>query len=130
MSLHNNVSLILMTMIKSSKTLTVMLITYFFPKKGAKVNLKRANIIFGMVITAGLVIFNFSVKKKLLTKSKENDIWRRIGLNRHNLLFHRSYLRFLGLKAPSFPQGGPQADLLPSHALQLHLDFLARLEHQ
>jgi len=63
LALQNNVSIILMTMIKSSKTLVVIFITYFWPVKGGKSRIKKVSILFSMIITAGLLVFNISVKK-------------------------------------------------------------------
>jgi hypothetical protein len=57
----SGVNFVMMTMIKSSKCLSATLLTFLFPPKGAKRTVSFANVIFGVVITLGLILFNMKV---------------------------------------------------------------------
>lgn len=62
LGLRYEVNYLLFTMIKSSKCLAVMLLTYFFPTVQGKSSIKRKELMYAIIITAGLVVFNMSVK--------------------------------------------------------------------
>ena len=64
--LMQEVNYLLFNMIKSSKCLAVMLLTFFFPVKGVNNTLSRKELIYGFIITFGLVIFNLSVRMTFL----------------------------------------------------------------
>lgn len=66
LSLKLDVNYLLFTMVKSSKCLAVMLLTYFFPIDKGKASLSKKELIFGYIITAGLIIFNISVNFSLI----------------------------------------------------------------
>lgn len=63
----NHISFLLQMMIKSSKCISAMLLTYLFPLKQGKNIVSKANLIFGTLITAGIVLFQLSVLFKLFT---------------------------------------------------------------
>ena len=56
------VDFVLMNMVKSSKCISVVLLTFFFPPKNAQRSVSMANIVFGLIIFAGLTLFNIKVK--------------------------------------------------------------------
>jgi len=60
------VDFVLMNMVKSSKCISVVLLTFLFPPKDAKRTVALANIIFGVIIFAGLTLFNMQVGTPLL----------------------------------------------------------------
>lgn len=62
MGILSGVNFVFMNMIKSSKCLSVMVLTWLFPPKGGKRLVGIQNIIFGCVITVGLVMFNMKVR--------------------------------------------------------------------
>lgn len=60
-SMKYDLNFILFNMVKNSKCIASMLVNYLLPIEGANSGLTRKNIYQGMVITAGLFIFNISV---------------------------------------------------------------------
>lgn len=59
-----HISFLLQMMIKSSKCISAMLLTYLFPLNKGKNLVSRSNIVFGAMITVGIIGFQLSGKPK------------------------------------------------------------------
>ena len=57
----NHISFLLQMMIKSSKCISAMVLTYLFPLDEGKNLVSKSNLIFGTIITAGIILFQLSV---------------------------------------------------------------------
>ena len=67
LGLVGGINFIFMNMLKSSKCLNVILLTWLFPTKGNGNMIRLDNVLVGLVITAGLIMFNGKVNILWLT---------------------------------------------------------------
>lgn len=58
------INFVFMNMLKSSKCLSVILLTWLFPTKGNDKMIRLDNVLVGLVITAGLLLFNTEVSSR------------------------------------------------------------------